>query len=251
MSIFREINNIDFDADESLRIIKNSKEFNGFINEIDFIEEVLTVLKTSDLTRKKAYFIENQIYITDSIQNLRNLLELISKYANDNTFDLLNLIDNLVRNVESEIEKFQNQLTNDISKDSVMEKVELTKDSIEDAMKNNVNTRQIINDLKNNNVPEIDEKTAKMREEFNKFRQEAKQNRQKNINSVPKNGQQVGYLIASSDFSEYKIVPGTNLSKDVLNKMIEKSGIDDAHIYQLTELPTHKKQIQKVVTVLS
>lgn len=250
MSILNSINNIDFDADESLKQIKESKEFNVFINEIDFIEEVLSVLKTSDLIRKKAYFIENQTYITDSIQNMRNLLTLSSKIANENSYDFLKIIDNFVRNIENEIEKFQHELTNDISKDSVMEKVELTEETIRDAMQNNVNTKQIINDLKNNNIPQIDEKTAQMREEFNKFRQTAKQNRQ-NTNSMPKSGQQVGYLIASSDFSEYKVIPGNNLSKDVLNKMIEKSGIDDAHVFQLTELPTHKKQIQKIVTVLS
>jgi hypothetical protein len=250
MSILGELNNIDFEADESLKMIKQSKEFNSFVNEIDFIEEVLSVLQTSDLTRKKAYFIENQVYITDSVQNMQKLLTIISGCTNGYTYELLKLINDFVRNIESEIEKFKKELANEVSEDSVIEKVELSNDTIEDAIKNNPNTRQIINNLKNNNVPQVDEKTAQMREEFNKYMQNARQNRQ-NTAQVQNNSQQFGYLIASSDFSEYKIVPGTGLSKDVLNKMIEKSGIDDAHVYQLTELPTHKKKVQKIVTVLS
>jgi hypothetical protein len=124
-------------------------------------------------------------------------------------------------------------------------------------MKNNENTMQIVNDLKNPEKIEIDERTMKIQEDFKELARQKSIAQQAKELAIQKFMTQqtsmiipAGYLIASQDLSEFKIIDGNNFSKEALNKMIERSGIDNARVFQLSEMTTKQKIIQKTVTVV-
>lgn len=229
---------------ENISIVNPTQETFQFQQDAEFIDDTLTILGSDNLAQKKSYFIDNQQEIMESIDNLKRLINSIPEEAsNSNLFKLVSIT---IKRLEDGIEKFNQELQ--ISANSVKEDIIVNEATVKDALQNNDTTKQIVEDLKKQKIEQmIDSNTEKIRESFNKF---SIQKQQYQHNQKPVNKQQVGYLIATQDFSDFKIVPGTNLSKEVLNKMIEKSGIDNARVFQLTELPTKQKTIQKVVTVI-
>ena len=229
----------------SLNISNPTQEIWEFMQNAEFIDNTLDVLSSDNLAQKKSYFIDNQQEITESIDGLKRLIDSIpDEEAGSNLFKLASIT---IKRLEDGIEKFNQELQ--MSVHSVKEDIIVSEDTIKDAMQNNETTKQIVEDLKKQKIEhKIDANTEKIRESFNKFSMDKQQFQ---LNQKPIVKQAVGYLIATQDFSDFRVVPGSNLSKEVLNRMIEKSGIDNARVFQLTELPTKQKTVQKVVTVMS
>ena len=65
----------------------------------------------------------------------------------------------------------------------------------------------------------------------------------------PQNVRPVKYLIASQDLQEVRFVQ-QQCDKETLNNILQSCGIDDARVFQLNEIPTRQKTIQKKVTVI-
>lgn len=229
--------------------ISNSREFYEFESASEFIDETIEVLSTDNLSHKKNYFLDNQEEIQDSLQNMHNLLDLLQsvEQSDQNVINLVKLVAITIKHIEDGIARFNSELMGQITKDTVKETVEVTQDTITEAMSSNEGTKKIVEDLKDikTTSQKADEKTEKIREGFN--------NIMKNKGNRPQQNQQqkVGYLITDDNFTSYCFVPGSNLDKKTLNEMLQKSGIKNAKLYKLNEIPTHQKQIQTTITVVS
>lgn len=257
-NIAEKLDDIDLSSELGM-MIERSDEYQIFEQEINFIQKSIDVLENETIAQKKSFFIDNQERVTVNLKNLNDLVEVIDNndLLNNGDSDIVTfakLVHMVHKHLENGIAKFNSELTNGVSPQTTKEDIVVSEDTIKDAMQNNNATQEIAKELKNlRAVQQIDEQTAKIRESFKDMKQQKQimqqqfrnQNRKTQIQS-----QSVGYLITSRDFSEFKMVQGANLSKEELNKMIEKSGIDDARVFQLTEIPTKKQTIQKVVTVI-
>lgn len=250
MNVTDELKNIDLNSPIG-QIISNSKEYSSFNNDSEFIQDTLDVLESDNLAHKKNYFIDNQVYVTDSLNNLHQLLQLLEdnvKDPNDNAnlTRLLQVVGITIKKLERGIDRFQQELTGQISSQTVNEKISISEDTIKEAMQNNESTMQMVEDLKNPNEATVDARTAEIQKSF------AELTKQKHMvqQSQKKQNLLQGYMIASQDLSNFRIIQGNNISKDALNELIERSGIDNARIFRLNEMPTKQKTIQKVVTVV-
>lgn len=250
MDITQKLKNITLNSPAG-QIISNSKEYNSFNNDSEFIQDTLDVLESDNFSNKKNYFIDNQVYVTDSLNNLHNLLQLLNDNITEQNPDvdlkcLLQIVKVTIKKLEIGINKFQQELTGQISPQTVNEKISVSEDTIKEAMQNNENTMQMVEDLKNPSKATIDERTAEIQKSFAELAQQkyTVQYNQKKQNLIQ------GYMIASQDLTSFKIIQGSNISKDALNELIERSGIDDARIFKLNEIPTKQKTITKVVTVV-
>jgi hypothetical protein len=107
--------------------------------------------------------------------------------------------------------------------------------------------------LQNPNKAELDEKTAQIQKSFQELTQQkraAAMQQQRPQRRVQQNVQPVRYLIASQDLQEVRFVQ-QQCNKEMLNNILQNCGIDDARVFELKEVPTKKKTIQKTVTVIS
>lgn len=250
MNVTHELKNIDLNSPLG-QIISNSQEYNSFNNDSEFIQDTLDVLESDNLAHKKNYFIDNQVYVTDSLNNLHQLLRLLEDNIQDQNADanlthLLQIVGITIKKLERGIDRFQQELTGQISTQTVNEKISVSEDTIKEAMQKNESTMQMVENLKNPNEATIDERTAEIQKSFAEL---TKQKHMVQQNQKKQNLLQ-GYLIASQDLSNFRIVQGNNVSKDALNELIERSGIDNARVFRLNEMPTKQKTIQKVVTVV-
>lgn len=256
MTIFNDLNSLDLDTPLG-EMIQSTSEYLTFVNDIGFIQDTLSVLESDNLSHKKNFFLDNQSDVTDSLSNLHKLMDVFD----DNSIDASNgdagvaklyqIIGITIKKLERGIEKFNQELTGQVSSTTVKEEVLVTEDTIKDAMQNNESTMQIARDLKNPRNTAIDPRTAQIQKDFqNLVNQKRTVQQQQSHKTQPKSNLITnGFLIASQDLSEFKIVSGI-ITKDALNQMIEKSGIDNARVFQLSELPTKQKTIQKTVTVV-
>lgn len=245
---------------EKINISNNpSKELWQFFQDAEFIDETINVLESDNVAHKKSYFIENQAEVMDTLENLRICLEIANQRSTipsdeqQSYSTLYKLIGITIKRIEEGIDRFNTELTDGVSSKSVKEDIVVSEDTIKDAMQNNETTMQIARDLKNPRKTELDERTAQIQKDFNKLAYQKKMAQQQQTVFHQQPQQALipgGYLVTSQDLSECKVISGTNLSKDVLNKLIEKSGIDNARLFKLTEIPTKQKTIQKVVTVV-
>jgi hypothetical protein len=237
------------------KFMTSTGEFQSFKTDIDFIQETLNVLASDNLINKKNYFMDNQVYITDTLTNLHNLLQLLQDNINEDTEDedmvqLVKIVGVTINQLERGIDKFNQELTGQVSSHTQTEKVLVTEDTIKEAMQTNENTMQIAKDLRNPGNTEIDEKTAQIQKSFQELKQQkqmaAMQNRpQRNA----QNAQPIRYLITSSNLQDVRFIQ-QQCTKDMLNNILQNCGIDDARVFELKEIPTKKKTIQKTVTVI-
>jgi hypothetical protein len=126
----------------------------------------------------------------------------------------------------------------------------VTEETVAEAMHSNQNTIQMAKDLQNPDSITADDKTAKIQNSFNDFinqKQEALYNQRGNINNIPK--QSVKYIITSLDLQEVRFVQ-QKCDKATLNNILQNCGIDNARVFELREIPTKRKTIQKVVTTI-
>jgi hypothetical protein len=240
------------------RMIASTQEFQAFNTDTDFIQETLNVLASDNLINKKNYFIDNQVYITDTLSNLHNLLQLLQDNVDQGCTDpdidkLVKVVGVTINQLERGIDKFSQELTGQVSSHTKKDEVLVTEDTIKEAMHTNENTMQIAKDLQNPNKAELDEKTAQIQKSFQELTQQkraAAMQQQRPQRRVPQNVQPVRYLIASQDLQEVRFVQ-QQCNKEMLNNILQNCGIDDARVFELKEVPTKKKTIQKTVTVIS
>lgn len=239
------------------RMIASTQEFQAFNTDIDFIQETLNVLASDNLINKKNYFMDNQVYITDTLSNLHNLLQLLQDNVDQGCTDpdidkLVKVVGVTINQLERGIDKFNQELTGQVSSHTKKDEVLVTEDTIKEAMQTNENTMQIAKDLQNPNKAELDEKTAQIQKSFQELTQQkraAAMQQQRPQRRVPQNVQPVRYLIASQDLQEVRFVQ-QQCNKEMLNNILQNCGIDDARVFELKEVPTRKKTIQKTVTVI-
>ena len=252
MNIVDELQNIDLNSPLG-QMIYNSQEFNSFDIDSGFIQETLNVLESENLAHKKSYFIDNQVYVTDSLNNMNRLLKLLEDNIGDQNSDanlsrLLQVVGMTIKKLERGIDKFQQELVGQVSSKTVNEKISVSKDTIKEAMQSNENTMQIAKDLKDPSNIAIDDKTAEIQENFKEYYRELKA--QKKMEAQQQQNQpQLRYLITSTDLQEVRFVQ--NVSKNMLNTLLQNCGIDNARVFELKEVPTKKKTIQKTVTVIN
>lgn len=240
------------------RTIASTQEFQAFNTDTDFIQETLNVLASDNLINKKNYFMDNQVYITDTLSNLHNLLQLLQDNVDQGCTDpdidkLVKVVGVTINQLERGIDKFNQELTGQVSSHTRKDEVLVTEDTIKEAMQTNENTMQIAKDLQNPNKAELDEKTAQIQKSFQELTQQkraAAMQQQRPQRRVPQNVQPVRYLIASQDLQEVRFVQ-QQCNKEMLNNILQNCGIDDARVFELREVPTKKKTIQKTVTVIS
>lgn len=239
------------------RMIASTQEFQAFNTDTDFIQETLNVLASDNLINKKNYFMDNQVYITDTLSNLHNLLQLLQDNVDQGCTDpdvekLVKVVGVTINQLERGIDKFNQELTGQVSSHTKKDEVLVTEDTIKEAMQTNENTMQIAKDLQNPNKAELDEKTAQIQKSFQELTQQkraAAMQQQRPQRRVPQNVQPVRYLIASQDLQEVRFVQ-QQCNKEMLNNILQNCGIDDARVFELKEVPTRKKTIQKTVTVI-
>lgn len=239
------------------RMIASTQEFQAFNTDTDFIQETLNVLASDNLINKKNYFMDNQVYITDTLSNLHNLLQLLQDNVDQGCTDpdidkLVKVVGVTINQLERGIDKFNQELTGQVSSHTKKDEVLVTEDTIKEAMQTNENTMQIAKDLQNPNKAELDEKTAQIQKSFQELTQQkraAAMQQQRPQRRVPQNVQPVRYLIASQDLQEVRFVQ-QQCNKEMLNNILQNCGIDDARVFELKEIPTRKKTIQKTVTVI-
>jgi hypothetical protein len=239
------------------RMIASTQEFQAFNTDTDFIQETLNVLASDNLINKKNYFMDNQVYITDTLSNLHNLLQLLQDNVDQGCTDpdidkLVKVVGVTINQLERGIDKFNQELTGQVSSHTKKDEVLVTEDTIKEAMHTNENTMQIAKDLQNPNKAELDEKTAQIQKSFQELTQQkraAAMQQQRPQRRVPQNVQPVRYLIASQDLQEVRFVQ-QQCNKEMLNNILQNCGIDDARVFELKEVPTKKKTIQKTVTVI-
>jgi hypothetical protein len=242
---------------ETGRMIASTQEFQAFNTDTDFIQETLNVLASDNLINKKNYFMDNQVYITDTLSNLHNLLQLLQDNVDQGCTDpdidkLVKVVGVTINQLERGIDKFNQELTGQVSSHTKKDEVLVTEDTIKEAMHTNENTMQIAKDLQNPNKAELDEKTAQIQKSFQELTQQkraAAMQQQRPQRRVPQNVQPVRYLIASQDLQEVRFVQ-QQCNKEMLNNILQNCGIDDARVFELKEVPTKKKTIQKTVTVI-
>jgi hypothetical protein len=200
---------------------------------------------------------DNQVYITDTLSNLHNLLQLLQDNVDQGCTDpdidkLVKVVGVTINQLERGIDKFNQELTGQVSSHTKKDEVLVTEDTIKEAMHTNENTMQIAKDLQNPNKAELDEKTAQIQKSFQELTQQkraAAMQQQRPQRRVPQNVQPVRYLIASQDLQEVRFVQ-QQCNKEMLNNILQNCGIDDARVFELKEVPTKKKTIQKTVTVI-
>lgn len=239
------------------RMIASTQEFQAFNTDTDFIQETLNVLASDNLINKKNYFMDNQVYITDTLSNLHNLLQLLQDNVDQGCTDpdidkLVKVVGVTINQLERGIDKFNQELTGQVSSHTKKDEVLVTEDTIKEAMQTNENTMQIAKDLQNPNKAELDEKTAQIQKSFQELTQQkraAAMQQQRPQRRVLQNVQPVRYLIASQDLQEVRFVQ-QQCNKEMLNNILQNCGIDDARVFELKEIPTRKKTIQKTVTVI-
>lgn len=239
------------------RMIASTQEFQAFNTDTDFIQETLNVLASDNLINKKNYFMDNQVYITDTLSNLHNLLQLLQDNVDQGCTDpdidkLVKVVGVTINQLERGIDKFNQELTGQVSSHTKKDEVLVTEDTIKEAMHTNENTMQIAKDLQNPNKAELDEKTAQIQKSFQELTQQkraAAMQQQRPQRRVPQNVQPVRYLITSQDLQEVRFVQ-QQCNKEMLNNILQNCGIDDARVFELKEVPTKKKTIQKTVTVI-
>lgn len=239
------------------RTIASTQEFQAFNTDTDFIQETLNVLASDNLINKKNYFMDNQVYITDTLSNLHNLLQLLQDNVDQGCTDpdidkLVKVVGVTINQLERGIDKFNQELTGQVSSHTKKDEVLVTEDTIKEAMQTNENTIQIAKDLQNPNKAELDEKTAQIQKSFQELTQQkraAAMQQQRPQRRVQQNVQPVRYLIASQDLQEVRFVQ-QQCNKEMLNNILQNCGIDDARVFELKEVPTRKKTIQKTVTVI-
>lgn len=216
-----------------------NKEFLRFNSESVFIDHVLEVLDSNDISHKKNFFLDNQGKIMNSMDNMKALLNTIQ----DPETNLYKLVAMTIRALERGINRFSNDLK--VSMNTEKDNIVLDDVTIQEAINNNDTTKKMLNDLESGNNCNPDEKTIEL---YDKFLQSRKGPAIKKPSNKIYN--KVQYIITSQDLSEIKVVPGVNLTKDVLNSFIEHSGIDNARVFELNEVPTTQKIIQKTVTMI-
>jgi hypothetical protein len=239
------------------RTIASTQEFQAFNTDTDFIQETLNVLASDNLINKKNYFMDNQIYITDTLGNLHDLLQLLQDNVDQGCTDpdidkLVKVVGVTINQLERGIDKFSQELTGQVSSHTKKDEVLVTEDTIKEAMQTNENTMQIAKDLQNPNKAELDEKTAQIQKSFQELTQQkraAAMQQQRSQRKKPQNVRPVKYLIASQDLQEVRFVQ-QQCDKETLNNILQSCGIDDARVFQLNEIPTRQKTIQKKVTVI-
>lgn len=239
------------------RTIASTQEFQAFNTDTDFIQETLNVLASDNLINKKNYFMDNQVYITDTLSNLHNLLQLLQDNVDQGCTDpdidkLIKVVGVTINQLERGIDKFSQELTGQVSSHTQKDEVLVTEDTIKEAMQTNENTMQIAKDLRNPDQIEIDEKTAQIQQSFQELVQQkraAAMQQQRSQRRMPQNIQPARYLIASQDLQEVRFVQ-QQCNKETLNNILRNCGIDDARVFELKEVPTKKKTIQKTVTVI-
>jgi len=240
------------------KMITSTSEFQSFSTDTDFIQETLNVLASDNLINKKNYFMDNQVYITDTLKNLHDLLQLLQDNVGADNADadlvqLVKVVGVTINQLERGIDKFNQELTGQVSSHTQKDEVLVTEDTIKEAMQTNENTMQIAKDLRNPDQIEIDEKTAQIQKSFQELKQQKRaaaamqQNRPQK--GIQPNAQPVRYLIASQDLQEVRFVQ-QQCNKQMLNNILQNCGIDDARVFELKEVPTRKKIIQKTVTVI-
>lgn len=240
------------------KMITSTSEFQSFSTDTDFIQETLNVLASDNLINKKNYFMDNQVYITDTLKNLHDLLQLLQDNVGADNADadlvqLVKVVGVTINQLERGIDKFNQELTGQVSSHTQKDEVLVTEDTIKEAMHTNENTMQIAKDLQNPNKAELDEKTAQIQKSFQELTQQkraAAMQQQRSQRRMQQNVQPAKYLIASQDLQEVRFVQ-QQCNKETLNNILRNCGIDDARVFELKEVPTKKKTIQKTVTVIS
>jgi hypothetical protein len=256
INIEEQIQNLDLTSELS-RMITNTQEFQTFHTDSDFIQETLNVLSSDNLINKKNYFMDNQVYITDTLKNLHDLLQLLQYNVDTDNGDadliqLIKVVGVTINQLERGIDKFNQELTGQVSSYTQKDEVLVTEDTIKEAMQTNENTMQITKDLQNPNKAELDEKTAQIQKSFQELTQQkraAAMQQQRPQRRAQQNVQPVRYLIASQDLQEVRFVQ-QQCNKEMLNNILQSCGIDNARVFELKEIPTKKKTIQKTVTVI-
>lgn len=256
IDVEEQIQNLNLTS-ELGKMITSTSEFQSFSTDTDFIQETLNVLASGNLINKKNYFMDNQVYITDTLSNLHNLLQLLQDNVDQGCTDpdidkLVKVVGVTINQLERGIDKFNQELTGQVSSNTKKDEVLVTEDTIKEAMHTNENTMQIAKDLQNPNKAELDEKTAQIQKSFQELTQQkraAAMQQQRPQRRVPQNVQPVRYLIASQDLQEVRFVQ-QQCNKEMLNNILQNCGIDDARVFELKEVPTKKKTIQKTVTVI-
>ena len=239
------------------RTIASTQEFQAFNTDMDFIQETLNVLASDNLINKKNYFMDNLMYVTDTLSNLHNLLQLLQDNVDQGCTDpdidkLVKVVGVTINQLERGIDKFNQELTGQVSSNTKKDEVLVTEDTIKEAMQTNENTMQIAKDLQNPNKVELDEKTAQIQKSFQELTQQkraAAMQQQRPQRKKLQNVRPVKYLIASQDLQEVRFVQ-QQCDKETLNNILQSCGIDDARVFQLNEIPTRQKTIQKKVTVI-
>ena len=254
IDVEEQIQNLNLTS-ELGKMITSTSEFQSFSTDTDFIQETLNVLASDNLINKKNYFMDNQVYITDTLKNLHDLLQLLQDNVGADNADLVQLVKVVgvtINQLERGIDKFNQELTGQVSSHTQKDEVLVTEDTIKEAMQTNENTMQIAKDLRNPDQIEIDEKTAQIQKSFQELTQQkraAAMQQQRPQRRMPQNVQPVRYLIASQDLQEVRFVQ-QQCNKEMLNNILQNCGIDDARVFELKEVPTKKKTIQKTVTVI-
>ncbi len=257
IDVEEQIQNLNLTS-ELGKMITSTSEFQSFSTDTDFIQETLNVLASDNLINKKNYFMDNQVYITDTLKNLHDLLQLLqdnigADNADADLVQLVKIVGVTINQLERGIDKFNQELTGQVSSHTQKDEVLVTEDTIKEAMQTNENTMQIAKDLRNPDQIEIDEKTAQIQKSFQELKQQKRaaaamqQNRPQK--GIQPNAQPVRYLIASSNLQDVRFVQ-QQCSKEMLNNILQSCGIDDARVFELKEIPTKKKTIQKTVTVI-
>lgn len=217
----------------------NDEYYLNFVDDAEFIDDTLRILNSNNLVSKKTHFIDYQSRITEVLNNLHNLLEVLENYApeisgDNDLISLYKLVGIVIKKLEFGIKKFNEELQ--ANKDTVKEEIIVNEETIKEAVSNNETTKQIVENANASNNRLTDVRKNISKDFFN--------NRKKQENTIE------GYLITSHDLSEHYIVNKANLSKDDLNTILMNCDIDNARVFQLKEIPTVKKTIKKTISVI-
>ena len=217
-----------------------SECYSLFMQEMDFLNQSVEILTGDNIASKKSFLISNKQHL-DQV-----LLQLNTCFDNLDTADSNIYVERLRQYIYHTVDqfivltdKFKKELANDLV--SGNEDIKIDHDTIEDAMKNNVNTKQIINDLNNIDNTDViaDEYTKNIQEKISDNQPKS------NVKSVIRRKRK-RYLVASSDLSDYVVLNEAIQTTDQLNIVLENlrnknPGI--SKVFELVEVPTKIKVV--------
>ena len=251
--------NID---EELFKVIEVRNKYHAFIELTDDIDSINNALMSDNTNYKKLFFMDNQDRVKNVINFLHSFLTDIENalsLSDDENYSeeeeeynkLFSVISSVFNEIEKGIEKFNYELT--ISKDSKKEDIIINKDTIKDAINNNESTKQLVNDIQNPSAVKPDDKSEEIQNSFKDLSQNGytrNDGHKGNFTRKFIESKAKMFLITDQSLSEKILVAVPVPTKEEINKRIAGSGIDNARIFELKEIPTKQKVVKRTVSFI-